>query len=152
MGLDEYANKHLFKPLNIKSVDWQYSPTGLTQGGGGVSIRAEDLLKIGQLMLNNGKWQDKQLLPKGWVEQSFTAYSLSMPEMDAEYGLTWWIFKFPYKGEIINAYAAAGNGGNYLFVVPDLNLTSVIMSSAYNTPYMHKQAHAILGKAVLPSL
>ncbi len=150
--MDEYAQEKLFDSLGISNVEWLYSPTGITQGGGGLKIKPKDLLKIGQLMLNNGQWKDEQLLPLDWVTKSFTPYSVSMPEIDASYGLTWWIIPFKTSDKVVTTYAAAGNGGNYLFVVPELDATVVITATAYNTPYMHKQTHDIFSKAVLPYL
>ncbi|NVK88312.1 MAG: serine hydrolase [Gammaproteobacteria bacterium] len=149
-SLSDYAEQHLFAPLDIQNVKWLTSPKGITQGGGGLQIRPRDLVKIGQLMLNQGRWQNREIVTPQWVKQSFTPYSQAMPEMNADYGLTWWIFNIQSDVSTLQAFAAAGNGGNYLFVVPELNLVSVITSKAYNTPYMHQQTHQVFKEIILP--
>ncbi|TQV73833.1 serine hydrolase [Aliikangiella marina] len=150
--LDDFAQHFLLGPLGITNAKWMYSPKGITQAGGGLAISAKDLLKVGQLILNNGQWDGQQIINKNWIEKSLKRYSVAMPEMNAEYGLTWWIFDFPVKEKTVTAYAAAGNGGNYLFIVPSLNMTTVIMSTAYNKPYMHQQAHQVFSQVILPAL
>ncbi len=148
----EYTEKAIFTPLDIKESQWLYNEMGITQGGGGLRIKPKDLIKIGQLVLNKGIWNGKQILPKKWIEKSLQSYSVSMPEMNATYGITWWRFPFDVNGKKVDAFAAAGNGGNYMFVVPELNATAVITATAYNTRYMHQQTHAIFSTAILPAL
>lgn len=151
-GLDKFAHDTLFSYLGIDKVIWPQSPTGIVQGGGGLEIRPLDLLKIGQLMLNKGKWESRQLVPSKWIKQSWTAYSQALEDRQVDYGLLWWIFSFEINGKTITTYAAAGNGGNYLFVAPELNLTAVITSTAYNKPYMHQQSQQIFEQAILSNL
>ena len=151
-SLADYTKTALFEPIGIQESQWQSNALGQTQGGGGVRIKPTDLIKVGQLMLNQGKWQGKQLLPKEWIKKSFTDYSLAMPDLNATYGLTWWILPFQVNGQTIKTYAAAGNGGNYLFVIPSLETTAVVTATAYNTRYMHQQTHEILSTIVLPAV
>lgn len=151
-SLADYAQSALFDKLDIKEVHWPKSPMGITQGGGGVDIKPRDLIKIGQLVLNKGKWGNEQLIPQDWIEKSLQSYSESMPELNATYGLTFWHFPYQVNGKTIDSYAAAGNGGNYLYIVPALNLTAVITSTAYNTPYMHKQSQSIFSQVILPKI
>lgn len=150
--LSDYTKAALFQPLGITQSQWLVNAMGITQGGGGVRIKPKDLLKIGQLVLNQGNWQGQQLIPKAWIHKSLQSYSEAMPDMNASYGLTWWRFPFQLHGKTVDSFAAAGNGGNYLFIVPQLNATAVITATAYNTPYMHQQTHAIFAKAILPAL
>lgn len=150
--LSDYTQQALFAPLGITHTEWLYNAMGVTQGGGGVKIRPRDLLKIGQLILHKGQWTGKHLLPAEWIAKSLQSYSESMPELHASYGLTWWRFPFTVNGQPVDSFAAAGNGGNYLFVVPELNATVVITATAYNTRYMHQQSQAIFASAILPAL
>ncbi len=150
--LSDYTQTALFDALGIKDVNWPYAETGLTQGGGGVEIKPRDLIKIGQLVLQGGNWQGQQLIPKQWITDSLKPYSLAMEELNATYGITWWRFVYPVADSEVEVFAAAGNGGNYLWVVPELNGTAVITATAYSTPYMHQQSQQIFSKVILPAL
>lgn len=152
MKFSEYTNKALFSKLGIDKVEWPYNQAGITQGGGGLKIRARDLMKIGQLVLKKGRWNDQELLPTDWLSKSLKSYSLAMAEPKATYGITWWHFQYPYQDGVISSFAATGNGGNYLYIVPELGLSAVITATAYNTRYMHKQTQAIFSQVILPAV
>jgi len=122
---------------------------GIAQGGGGLGVRSSVVMKIGQLMLDGGRFGKQQILSKAWVEAMLKPRSVAMADMNIEYGYLWWINHFEINGKNITAYAASGNGGNYVFVVPQLNLTAVITAQAYNTPYMHSQTREIMTDHIL---
>ncbi|GHA13838.1 hypothetical protein GCM10008090_24510 [Arenicella chitinivorans] len=150
--LDQFAQQHLLDPLGITQVYWPRSPLGIVQGGGGARFRSQDLIKLGQLILDRGEYQEQQVIPADWVDDMLTRRVTAMPDRNIDYGYLWWIFEFEKNGEKIIAYAASGNGGNYLFVVPRLNAVVLITSTAYNTPYMHTQSQAIFAEHILPAL
>lgn len=152
LRFSDYTERTLFQPLGIGATIWPYNHEGITQGGGGLKIRPLDLLKVGQLILNEGQWQGEQLVPADWIEKSLTSYSIALAEQNATYGITWWQFSYPYNDERVNAWAATGNGGNYLYVVPELELTAVITATAYNTRYMHQQTQKIFSQVILPAI
>ena len=79
--------------------------------------------KIGQLFLNKGKWNGKQIVSEKWVEES-TAEHSRWKKMNLPYGYLWWI------GEN-SGYAAMGDGGNIIYVNPDKNLVVAITSLFY---------------------
>ena len=147
--LTDYADKKLFKPMGIKQLKWAFSPSGIAQGGGGLELRSRDLLKIGQLMLDDGQYDGQQLVPKAWVKTMLKPRSVAMPDQRVDYGYLWWINHFTVNDRDIVAYSASGNGGNYVFVIPELKLTAVITSQAYGTPYMHQQSRQILTDHIL---
>lgn len=152
LPLDQFAQKHLLDPLGITQVTWPRSPLGIVQGGGGARFRSQDLIKLGQMMLNRGQFAGQQVVPADWVDAMLTRRVTAMADRNIDYGYLWWIYEFEKQDQTIVAYAAAGNGGNYLFVVPRLNAVVVITATAYNTPYMHKQSQAIFSEHVLPAL
>ena len=152
MKFSDYTNRTLFEPLGIENIEWPFNEAGLTQGGGGLKISSRDLLKIGQLVLNKGEWDGEQLIPSGWIDKSLQSYSNAMEELNATYGITFWQLPYPYKDGTVRSFAAAGNGGNYLYIVPELELVTVITATAYNTPYMHRQTHQIFADVILPAL
>jgi CubicO group peptidase (beta-lactamase class C family) len=63
----DYLKPRLFEPLGIEKPTWEASPQGVSAGGYGLSVRTEDIAKFGQLYLQKGKWQDRQLVPEAWV-------------------------------------------------------------------------------------
>lgn len=152
MGLDQFAQKYLFTPLEINKVTWPRSPMGIIQGGGGIRLLSKDMIKIGQLMLDKGRLGAKQLIKSEWVDKMFTLRVNAMPERNIDYGYLWWIFNLKVNNESITAYAATGNGGNYLLVVPEKNLVAVITATAYNTQYMHSQTQEIFEKHILKAI
>lgn len=150
LRVDKYLQKHLFSHMEIEDLQWPYSPKGHAQTGGGVRISSQDLIKIGQLLLDDGKWMGQQLLASAWVEEMKTPYVEIDPQRNIKYGYLLWIYEFELNGQSIQAWAASGNGGNYLWIVPKLNMTAVITATAYNQSYMHSQSQEILEQYILP--
>jgi len=150
--MSDYLQSQLFAPLNIQPPQFSQSPLGHTNGGGGMRMTSRNWITIGQLMLSDGSHQGQQLIPAKWVAESFKPRAMIDEERKMSYGYLWWINQFDVNGQTLTAYAAAGNGGNYLFILPSLDASVVITSTAYNTPYMHQQSRAILTDHVLPAL
>lgn len=150
--LDKYAQHRLFDPLGIKDPEWQFSPLGLPQGGGGLSLRSRDLLALGQLYLNDGKVGDTQLLPKAWVEASRTPKAEVDGDAGIEYGYLWWLMRFPVGDSAISTYAMNGAGGNSVQVVPDLDAVVVITTTNFNVPQPHRNTMRIMVEHALPAL
>ncbi|HEV7775861.1 MAG TPA: serine hydrolase [Luteibacter sp.] len=148
--LSEFAAEVLEKPLGIDKVQWNRSPEGIGMGGGGTRYRSRDLAKFGELALEGGRWQGKQVIPEAFVKAMLTPHAQARE--DAEYGYFWWHFHFQVNGRDVTAWAMSGNGGNYVFVVPERQLVAVITSKAYNQRYAHPQSQAIFRDYVLKSL
>jgi CubicO group peptidase (beta-lactamase class C family) len=75
----DYLTPRLFNPLGIDGMDWETDPMGINTGGWGLRIKAEDMAKFGQLYLQKGKWNGKQLLPESWVEEATSIKILQSP-------------------------------------------------------------------------
>lgn len=150
--MNEYLQKRLFERINIAQPQFSHTPLGHTNGGGGMRMTSKDWLAIGRLMLSAGTHQEQSIIPAQWVAESFKPRAMIDEERKMSYGYLWWINEFEVNGQTITAYAAAGNGGNYLFILPALDASVVITSTAYNTPYMHQQSRSILTEHVLPVL
>jgi CubicO group peptidase (beta-lactamase class C family) len=117
-----YANTKLFTPLGIADVRWDADSTGLNMGGTGLSLRPCDLAKFGYLYLRHGLWNGQQIISQEWIDLSTqkhveTAGKMNAAENDG-YGYLWWMNGF-------DGYAAHGFGGQYLFVMPALDLIVV---------------------------
>ncbi len=147
--LEDYAAEHLLGPLGIERVEWQHSSLGLALAGGGLRMRSRDLLAIGRLVLAGGRWNGRQLVGAGWIRRCLTPHAAVDDE--TRYGYLWWTKDYPAGGRTWETWYASGNGGNRLFVVPDLDLAAVVTSVAFNTPDMHRQADEIFRTWVLPA-
>lgn len=149
--LEAFADRHLFAPLGIEQAEWAFSPTGVAQGGGGLRLRSRDYAKLGALVLYGGHWNDQQILSSEWVKQSLEPRAVIDPERGMEYGYQWWLLAVDDAGQPMTVQAMAGNGGNYVFVVPDRNFVAVVTATAYGTQYMHQQSQRILKEFLIPA-
>jgi len=125
MSTLEYAQEKLFGPLGITGVTWETDPRGIPLGNTGLRLSSRDMAKLGYLYLNRGKWNGEQIVPAKWVDQSTTKHIETKGLMNAAeddgYGYYWWI-------DAYGGYSAHGFGGQYIFVVPDLNMVAVFTS------------------------
>jgi CubicO group peptidase (beta-lactamase class C family) len=146
----DFAREVLFAPLGIEKVGWVFSPLGQTQTGGGTRFRSRDLVKLGQLYLDGGRWEGKQIVPAEWVAAS-TAAHVQAAE-DNTYGYLWWRRDFKAGGRTFPSFYMSGNGGNKVVVVPSAKLVAVITSSNYNTRGMHQQTDKLLTDYILAAV
>src|SRR5690606_34349406 len=147
--MSDYLQTKLFKPLGIQAPEFSFTSMGITNGGGGMQMTSRDWLKIGQLMMNHGNYNNQSIINAEWINASFTRRAVIEESQKIEYGYLWWIYNFEVGGQTITAFAAAGNGGNYMFMLPKLNAQVVITSTAYNTNYMHQQSLRILTEHII---
>ncbi len=144
-SLFDYAMEKLFTPLGIPSsnIYWPRDSHGRYWGHGGVEMVPCDMAKFGFLYLNNGTWDGDQILPTEWVEQSadtlvdFTDYS--------GYSYQWWT----YPTDIANVYSAQGSAGQWIFVIPSLDMVVVFTSNV--PPYEPYPHPAILFDYIIPA-
>jgi CubicO group peptidase (beta-lactamase class C family) len=124
-SLFDYAVEKLFTPLGISPADvfWPTDNQGLYWASGGVEMLPRDMAKFGYLYLNNGTWDDEQIVPEEWVQQS--AATLRPFDILTGYSYQWWT----YTNDIANSYTARGYQGQFIFVVPSLDMVVVFTSS-----------------------
>lgn len=120
--IDEYAEKFLFAPLGIKNYYWKKTPTGFPDAVGGLYLEAQDLAKIGYLMLNMGAWEGQQIISSDWVKRS----TLKQVVFDEEggYGYQWW----REDQDEVEIWACEGFGDQYLLVFPKFKTIAVVNS------------------------
>ncbi len=148
-SLADYAEAELFSKLGISNYHWQMTPADIPMTGGGLGMRSRDLLKIGQLYLNDGEWNGEKIISSEWVKKSTTPHARIEFGPGYDYGYLWWISEF--GGE--RAYYMTGTGGNKVAVFPDLNVVAVVTSTYYNGGgKAHAQSERILAEFIVPSM
>jgi CubicO group peptidase (beta-lactamase class C family) len=121
----DYLRPRLFEPLGIDDPTWEASPQGVTAGGYGLSVRTEDIARFGQLYLQRGNWQGRQLVPAAWVDAA-TARQTSngsnpASDWDQGYGYQFWRSRH-------GAYRGDGAFGQYCVVLPEQDAVIAITS------------------------
>ncbi|PVM82012.1 serine hydrolase domain-containing protein [Caulobacter endophyticus] len=144
--LPAFAREALFEPLGIKGERWQVSPLGLAQGGGGLGLRSRDLLKLGQLYLDGGKWEGRQVLPASFVSAATSPHANA--RQDTDYGYLIWLQTF--SGH--KAWAMSGTGGNKVVIVPDLGIVAVITTTNFNVRQPHAISERLLTEHILAAV
>ena len=135
----EYLQPRLFDPLGIEAPRWDESPQGINCGGWGLYLKTEDLAKMGQLLLQKGKWKGKQVLPENYVTEMTRRQVPCQPswiraDKVAESGLTPensdWVQGYGYQVWRCrhNAFRADGAGGQYIIVIPEKD--AVVVNTA----------------------
>jgi CubicO group peptidase (beta-lactamase class C family) len=149
MRVDQFARQHLFEPLGIKSAKWSYfKDDQKVDTGGHLYLTSRDFGKIGQLVLQQGKWEQQQLVSTDWIRLA-TQEQVRLADKFA-YGFLWWKHSFNISQTQWQATCAQGNGGQFLFVFPDLQLVAVFTGGNYNSPKTD-MPFEIVSKLVLPS-
>jgi CubicO group peptidase (beta-lactamase class C family) len=122
----EFADRYLFDPLDIKSVDWKVGPQGNVLGGTGLHLTLRDLAKIGQLYLDDGSIGGQQVFPDGWAAESLAEQAIVYPPAHISYGYLWW----RRAGDPASAdyFFASGTGGQFIFLLPERDLMVVVIS------------------------
>ena len=125
----DYLQPRLFQPLGIDHPAWGASPQGITLGAFGLLIRTEDIARFGQLYLQKGKWNGRQLVPASWVTAatSLEVANGSSPESDWDqgYGYQFWRSRH-------NSFRGDGAFGQYCLVLPEVDAVVVITSGVRN--------------------
>jgi CubicO group peptidase (beta-lactamase class C family) len=108
-----------------------------------------DVVKIGILVMNNGKWKNQQLISEDWIRKATSSY-LSTSFDSSTYGYFWWIRDIPISGNrTTRVVSAEGYGGQKLFILPEYRMVVSITERNYNTPRIGEM---FFNESVLPAL
>lgn len=132
----EFANEYLFKPIGMKEIPhyemksfgfddlfgkhvrgWVNDPDGNSTGGWGLTLTPRDMARFGNLYLNHGTWNNQQIIPESWIDQSTKMNTNN-------YGYLWWL----RDEDSVFSYSALGDGGNVICCVPEKDLIVAITS------------------------
>jgi len=134
MPLEKFAEKYLFGPLEIINYRWLKDSTGLCHAGGGLFLKPEDMVKIGVMVLNKGKWEGKNIVPEEWLCRSFEPY-FKTTFNDHSYGYFWWIKDMKVSnGKSTKVISAQGAGGQYMYIIPEYDLIVSFTEDNFGTP------------------
>ena len=147
--LPEFYRRRFAQPLDAGRYHMNLAPTGEGYGGGGLFIKPRDFLKLGQVYLNDGVWKGRRLLDAGWAAAATTT---DKTIGDEGYGYGWWLFSYPFAGGEVAAYYAGGNGGQYVIVLPELDLVVAIFAGNYNQRVMHVPKYQYVRDYVLRAI
>jgi CubicO group peptidase (beta-lactamase class C family) len=145
--VDRWLESELFSPMDFQNVEWfAGQPGGLPHTGGGLSLRARDLAKLGTLVVNGGRWRGRQLISESWIRES----TATRPEVvanfggrPATYGYLWW-------GLPNGVITASGARGQWIFIVPQRQL--VVVSNGGNEDGRAAAAVQFLYDVILPAV
>src|SRR5262249_27733765 len=131
-SLDRLARTRLFEPLGITDCEWMGDLWGRQMAYAGLRLKPRDLLRIGAMMLDHGRWQGRQIVPAEWVAESTRPHIATGRGAGTGYGYFWWTGDVDWQEKKLSWSAAVGNGGQRLFLVPALDLVVVMTAGAYN--------------------
>lgn len=143
--LERFAEEALFEPMAIARYEWRRQDGKVTPFGG-LRLVPRDLVRLGRLLLDGGRFDGRQVVPAEWIEESFA------PRISAtagrRYGYQWWLGRSEAGGRWHDWVAAWGNGGQRLFLVPALDLVVVITAGQYNQPNQHVAPMQVFRRAL----
>jgi CubicO group peptidase (beta-lactamase class C family) len=164
--LPELFERTIARPLQFGPYHWNLMPTGEGYLGGGAYVRPRDLLKVGQAYLDGGVWQGRRIVETSWVARSTEpvveispATTGLDPELFPEYylagadGYAWHLNGVRTGDRVLRDYAATGNGGQMLIVIPELDLAVVFTGGNYmQGGIWNRWRNDIVGGGIVPSI
>jgi len=126
MHADAFAEAKLFQPLGIRSWNWEYMKTGgFNLMDGSLQLLPRDMARIGQMVLDGGRWEGRQIVDEGWITAT-TTHHLDTGEWAAGYGYLWWLMTASVGEEHpVPAVLANGWGSQFIAVFPSLDMVVV---------------------------
>lgn len=151
MSTKDYADANLFGKIGISDYSWEYSSEGYYVGGFGINMKPADMAKFGFLYLHKGLWDGNQVLPENWVEES-TQKKITADE-NRDYGYLFWLqtIRDTANNKDYYVYHADGYGGQYIAVIPDLDMVAVITADDRITSKDGANTFDIIADYVIPA-
>ena len=148
--LSELSERLLQRPLQQRNYHIGLNPNGQPYGGGGFRFTTRDFAKWAQLMVNNGRWNGKQIVSVEWVRRSTAALrDLSAVQ---QYGYLWNSVEYPYQNRKVRAFFAGGNGGQISMGIPELDLVIAFTGGNYADPALFRPQRQFVPLYILPAV
>ncbi|MEU4366730.1 serine hydrolase domain-containing protein [Micromonospora chersina] len=145
-SLPRYAQAVLFTPLCIGSFEWMTGADGVASAASGLRLAPRDLARLGELVLAEGAWEGHRIVPTDWIR------TMLQPRLrttwGAQYGYQWYIESIEGRRLV----AGMGNGGQRLFVLPELDLTVAVTAGNYDDPDQWRTPLTVLERVILPAM
>ena len=139
----EFAKKYLFSPLQISNSKWLINYKGINHGWGDLLLLPSDMAKVGKLILEKGKWQNKQIVSEQWINKSIQTI-IKLPD-DKGYAYGWW------TNDKVGYYEAAGRGRQTISVIPSKNIIVTMLGGEFDAGTIGKYIfHSIQSDKPLP--
>jgi len=153
--LQEFARETLFEPLGIQQTAWSCGADGEARAASGLRMRPRDLARIGVMVAQGGLSQGQQVVPAAWLAATFQGHA-EIPD-GRRYGYHWYLGRVPIDDGAggmrrEETVSAMGNGGQRLFLVPQLDLVVAITAGNYDHPEQWRPPLAVLRDVLLPAL
>lgn len=140
MPLLDYARRKLFDPLGIDTAEWTAGSDGRAAAASGLRLRARDLARLGQLVLQQGEWQGRTLVPRPWIAQALEPRVGAWPGL--RYGYHWYLGRTRTG---LPLCMAIGLGGQRLVIVPDQALVYAVFMGNYDSAQQLQRVTAVQG-------
>lgn len=141
----EFQDRNLWGPLGITRHLWPADGRGATVGGWGLFLRTRDMAKLGTMWLNEGEWNGGRIVDAEWIREATRAHSAGGPPCGVSYGRQFWVLAecgYP-------SFTANGFGGQFIYVVPALDLVVAISSDSA----IHQEKHRrIVAEYIVPAI
>jgi CubicO group peptidase (beta-lactamase class C family) len=144
--MDAFAAQTLFAPLGITDYEWDHINPDMIHASGNLQLRPRDMAKFGLLYLNGGLWNGQRIVSQAWVEASTRAHAT--PRGGGSYGYQWWLRTYAAGSEAVDAFYAAGWGGQRISVFPALDMVIVLTGGNY---VQEDPVDEIIARFILPA-
>jgi len=151
-SVTQFANQTLFHPLGITARGFLMLPGGWPNASGNVYLTGREMAKIGQMVLQEGRWEGEQVVPEEWIRVS-TREQLPLvfnTTWGKGYGYLWWLSDVPVGGSLVHSVCASGAGGQVITIFPDLQMVVVITGGNYEND--EGQPFQIMERYILPAV
>ena len=155
MPIDQFAAKNIFLPLGINNFTWVRRRDGIPIAASGLRLRSRDIVKFGIMLLNNGKWNKKQIISEQLLSEALQKQFTdpeAPPNIIAGFGYHIWIPTYKNGNDPVTIVRAAGNGGQNIFVDKKQNIVAVVTAGNYNNWQIRKSPSALYMDFVYPAI
>jgi CubicO group peptidase (beta-lactamase class C family) len=163
MSIMAFAKKYLFDPMEIKHYRWTKDPSGYGMTAGSFYILPSEMMKIGEMVRQKGRWNGHRIVSEAWLEKStstpvpipdfsfvkFSRSAVAIPQ-PTYYGYYWYREEIRTNAFRENVLFASGNGGQYIMIIQRLGMVVVFTQGNYNS-WKAKKAFDLLARFILPA-